>query len=82
MALVNKTIQTFCKMLLHENIRKTDKRTATNINKKGIKHAREANINGRIEINATGSKQFCHIKRPQRKLFKSTNCKITKSHEK
>ena len=35
--------------------KKTDKRTATNINKEGIKHAREANVIDRIEINDTGS---------------------------
>ena len=35
--------------------KKTDKRTATNINKEGIKHAREANVIDRIEINGTGS---------------------------
>ena len=35
--------------------KKTDKRTATNENKEGIKHAREANVIDRIEINGTGS---------------------------
>ena len=35
--------------------KKTDKRTAANINKEGIKHAREANVIDRIEINSTGS---------------------------
>ena len=35
--------------------KKTDKRTATNINKEGIKHAREVNVIDRIEINGTGS---------------------------
>ena len=42
-------------MLLHQNIRKTDKRTAANINKEGIKHAKEVNVIDRIEINGTGS---------------------------
>ena len=35
--------------------KKTDKRTATNKNKEGIKHAREVNVIDRIEINGTGS---------------------------
>ena len=35
--------------------KKTDKCTATNINKEGIKHAREVNVINRIEINSTGS---------------------------
>ena len=35
--------------------KKTDKRTAAYINKEGIKHAREANVIDRIEINSTGS---------------------------
>ena len=35
--------------------KKTDKRTATNINKEGIKHAREANVIDRIEIKGTGN---------------------------
>ena len=35
--------------------KKTDKRTTTNINKEGIKHAREARFIDRIKINATGS---------------------------
>ena len=35
--------------------KKTDKRTATNINKEGIKYAREANVMDRIEINGTGN---------------------------
>ena len=35
--------------------KKTDKRTATNINKEGIKHAREVSVIDRIEINGTGS---------------------------
>ena len=42
-------------MLLHENIKKTDKCTATNINKEGIKHTREVNVINRIKINSTGS---------------------------
>ena len=33
--------------------KKTDKRTATNVNKEVIKHAREANV--RIWINGTGN---------------------------
>ena len=41
-------------MLLHK-YKKTDKRTATNVNKEGIKHAREANAIDRIEINGTGN---------------------------
>ena len=35
--------------------KKTDKCTATNINKEGIKHTRGANIIDRIEINDTGN---------------------------
>ena len=35
--------------------KKTDKNTATNINKEGIKHAKEASIIDRIEINGTGN---------------------------
>ena len=35
--------------------KKTDKRTATNINKEGIKHTREANVTDRIKINDTSS---------------------------
>ena len=35
--------------------KKTDKGAATNINKEGIKHAREANVMDRIEINGTGN---------------------------
>ena len=35
--------------------KKTDKHTVTNINKEGIKHAWEANIIDRIEINRTGN---------------------------
>ena len=35
--------------------KKTDKGTATNINKEGIKHAREVNVIDKIEINGTGS---------------------------
>ena len=41
-------------MLLHK-YKKTDKRTATNVNKEGIKHARKANAIDRIEINGTGN---------------------------
>ena len=36
-------------------IKKTDKNTATNINKGGIKHAKEVSIINRIEINGTGN---------------------------
>ena len=35
--------------------KKTDTCTAANINKEGIKHAREPNVIDRIEINGTGS---------------------------
>ena len=35
--------------------KKTDKHTATNINKEGVKPARAANIPDRIEINGTGN---------------------------
>ena len=35
--------------------KKTDKCTATNINKEGIKHTREVNVINRIKINSTGS---------------------------
>ena len=35
--------------------KKTDKNTAININKEGIKHAKEASIIDRIEINGTGN---------------------------
>ena len=35
--------------------KKTNKRTATNINEEGIKHARETNVINRIEINGTGN---------------------------
>ena len=35
--------------------KKTDKHAATNINKEGMKHAWEANIIDRIEINRTGN---------------------------
>ena len=35
--------------------KKTDKHTATNINKDGIKHAKEASITSRIKINGTGN---------------------------
>ena len=37
------------------NYKKRDKRTATNINKEGIKHARERNVIDRIEISGTGN---------------------------
>ena len=35
--------------------KKTVQHTATNINKEGTKHAREANVINRIKINSTGS---------------------------
>ena len=35
--------------------KKTDKHTATNIKKEGIKHTREVNIIDRIEINGRGN---------------------------
>ena len=41
--------------------KKTDKHTATNINKEGIKHAKEATIIDRIEINGT-SNSFITLK--------------------
>ena len=42
-------------MLLDQNISKYNKdQNATNINKEGIKHAKEAGIIDRIEINSTG----------------------------
>ena len=37
------------------NYKKRDKRTATNINKGEIKHAREVNVIDRIEISGTGN---------------------------
>ena len=37
------------------NYKKRDKRTATNINKEEIKHAREVNVIDRIEISGTGN---------------------------
>ena len=37
------------------NYKKRDKRTATNINKEEIKHAREVNVIDRIEISSTGN---------------------------
>ena len=50
-----KSIQTFCKILLHQSIKKTDKITVININKEGIKHAKESSIIDRIEVNDTGN---------------------------
>ena len=43
----------FLQNAITSKYQKTDKDTATNINKEGIKHAREANIIDRIEINGT-----------------------------
>ena len=43
--------------------KKTDKQTATNINKEGIKHKRKANIIDRIKVTGTGNK-FHHTERP------------------
>ena len=37
------------------NYKKRDKRTATNISKEEIKHAREVNVIDRIEISGTGN---------------------------
>ena len=57
--------------------KKTDKRTAANINKEGIKHAREVNVIDRIEINDTGSsfitlkdRKENFINRPSTRLLK------------
>ena len=41
-------------MLSHQNITK-QVNTATNMNKEGVKHAREANIIDRFEIKGTGN---------------------------
>ena len=68
--------------------KKADKHTATNISKKGIKHAREASIIDRIEINGT-SNSFTTLKnhkenflnRPATKLLnpaKNEICRISK----
>ena len=51
--------------------KKTDKRTATNINKEGIKHAREAHVIDRIEINGTGN-SFITLKNHQENLNRPT----------
>ena len=40
-ALIKKSYQTFHKVILHQNIRKTDEHTAIYIYKVGVKHARE-----------------------------------------
>ena len=63
--------------------KKTDKRTAANINKEGIKHAREVNVIDRIEINDTGSsfitlkdRKENFINRPSTRLLKKRKCNI------
>lgn len=66
-----KSSQTFYKMQSHQNIKKTDRYTEANINKEGNKHAREANIIGRIEISGTGN-SFITLKSNKKKL-KSSN---------
>ena len=58
--------------------KKTDKRTATNINEEGIKHAREANVIDRIEINGT-SNSFITLKDHKENFL---NRPTTKSREK
>ena len=58
--------------------KKTDKRTPTNINKEGIKHAREANVIDRIEINGTGN-SFITLKDHKENFL---NRPTTKSREK
>ena len=58
--------------------KKTNKRTATNINEEGIKHARETNVINRIEINGTGN-SFITLKDHKENFL---NRPTTKSREK
>ena len=65
--------------------KKTDKRTAANINKEGIKHATEANVTDRIKINDTSS-SFITLKdhkenvlnRPTTRLLNPAKNKISR----
>ena len=54
-ALVNKNTQNLLQKAITSKYKKTDKHTATNMNKEGVKHAREANIIDRLEIKGTGN---------------------------
>ena len=51
--------------------KKTDKRTAANINEEGIKHASEAHVIDRIEINGTGN-SFILLKNHQENFNRPT----------
>ena len=53
--LVNKSTQNLLQNAVTSKYKKTSKHTATNMNKEGVKHAREANIIDRFEIKGTGN---------------------------
>ena len=57
--------------------KKTHKHTATNVNNKGVKYAKETNSIDRIEINAQ-SNSFITLKHHKEKLFNLPNYKIIK----
>ena len=61
MALVKKKYSNYLQNAITSKYKKTDKHAATNINKEGIKHAKEASIFDRIEINGT-SNSFITLK--------------------
>ena len=63
-------------MAITSNYKKTDKHTATNLNKEGVEHAREAKIIDRIKINDTGNSLLTlknhtenFLNRPTKKLL-------------
>ena len=76
--LIKEEYSRFLQFAIRSKYKKTDKRTATNINEEGIKHAREPNVIDRIEINGT-SNSFITLKDHKENFL---NRPTTKSREK